>query len=357
MLIRDWRLDLLKILMSILVVLLHMASYRTSEGYMFWFPNFIEAAGRTAVPIFFMIAGANLFRRPKPTKQVYVTAYRRILQPLIVWSAFYIVYRLVFWLEPITSTVSGTLMSGAFYHMSFLNRMLFLYVLAPIVQKSWRQINVLEIIVITFCVFLADNLMNRGYLLFYARDLYPVGYALLGAFLVDQCDKAEGVNSVWKKVILGSGICIIATLCTCYFTMRVSFEANQLRQIYLTYDNPLILLAAISLFLSIKIIPEKVLSINGKKVIQKISSATFGVYLLHPAFIDFVLYQRWARWFAWELGFSVAQLSNWQFILVGGMIVWSVSMITVSTGNYVLNKLKRICITMIKRGAHHGEET
>lgn len=133
---RNWKLDFLKILMSMLVVGLHMASLRCYAEYMNWAPNLMNAFGRIAVPVFFMITGTHLFRREKPATAIYLALWKRIALPLILWSAFYVLYRRVFWMEPIGALIPDRLRTGVFYHLPFLNQMMFLYLIAPLVQKA-----------------------------------------------------------------------------------------------------------------------------------------------------------------------------------------------------------------------------
>lgn len=315
------KLDILKIVASFLVVLFHMASYRFSEGYMQWFPNFADALGRVAVPIFFMISGCNLFRCQRSAKMIYAKSFRRIFCPLVLWSAFYIIYRRIFWLEPFSVSMPNILKTGAFYHLSFLGRLLFLYLIAPVVQKAWSQLGRIEIIVVVICAFLTDNLMQRGYYIFYARDLYPVGYAFLGAFLADECDRAAWAQPSWKKSILSFGIYIACSIGTVAITMYTSNKAQQYLQTYLTYDNLLILVGAVSAFLCVKLMPISIsLCSNVGRCIVKVCSLTYGIYLVHPAIIDFIVFQRWMRWFSWDPGYPLTKLSNWIFIILGGLV-------------------------------------
>lgn len=230
---RNWKLDFLKILMSMLVVCLHMSSMRCYAGYMNWMPNLINAFGRVAVPVFFMITGTHLFRREKPAATVYWALWKRIALPLVLWSVFYVLYRRVFWMEPISALIPNQFRTGVFYHLSFLNQMMFLYLLAPLVQSAWPRMKRIEIMVLVIAIFVADNLANQGYYLFFTRDLYPIGYALLGAVFADILDgKKQGLHSRGIPVLLFA-VYLLCSVGTCFMTVQASSQAGFLVETYL----------------------------------------------------------------------------------------------------------------------------
>ncbi|MEA5015947.1 MAG: hypothetical protein VB099_15445 [Candidatus Limiplasma sp.] len=59
--IRNWKFDILRIGMSIMVVLLHAAAYGCYDTYAAKTPVLYNSLGRIAVPVFYMVTGAISF--------------------------------------------------------------------------------------------------------------------------------------------------------------------------------------------------------------------------------------------------------------------------------------------------------
>lgn len=331
---RIWQYDFLKFVMSILVVLLHVASYQRYADYSAYLPNMIDSLGRVAVPVFFMISGINLFRKKKNTNRHYRLMISRVIVPTITVTVLFVIYRCFIVHEELNVVIQQTLQVGGYYHLPFMYRLLALYCIAPIFQYAWDRIEKGSLLIFAAFAMLSDQLINRGYNLFWISGLYPVGYAVMGALIATVFEEKK--YSIVKKGYIKAGILFLAyILCSavlCRLTMDLSIKSQTLNEKLLSYENPLIVVASICLLLSIMFLPIDSINERIGSMIWKLSRVSFGVYLIHPLIIDLFVSRR--------LGCTILSFhehltdykTGFIYVAIG---VYILSAVIVSVHNYV----------------------
>ena len=103
----------------------------------------------------------------------------------------------------------------------------------------------------------------------------------------------------------------------------------------------LIIIAAVSFFLTMMSIPTQP-NERTQRVITAITTVSLGIYLIHPAVIDFLVYQRWLKYVPLGFGFPLLNMNEVAMILGGGAIVYLLSGILAAACNLILGLLTKI---------------
>ena len=140
---RDVRLDLVKSIAIVGVILIHVAAPAFSNyavGESEWIVSTVFASLlRCAVPLFLMASGA-LFLDPDrevAPRKIYTKTLPRIIVALFVWASAYAVYALIrtgFTSNAIISSVKSLILFKHHFHLYYLHIILLFYVLVPILR-------------------------------------------------------------------------------------------------------------------------------------------------------------------------------------------------------------------------------
>lgn len=108
-----------------------------------------------------------------------------------------------------------------------------------------------------------------------------------------------------------------------------------------TYNNPFILAAAVSLFLSIGLSRFDFVDTHMQKKMTDLSSITYGVYLIHPAVIDLMINQlpKFLSSLNPDFKSFLSTTSDLVFIILGGTIIYTVSAFIICIGKTLIRKL------------------
>ena len=287
---RDVRLDLIKSIAIVGVVLIHVAAPAFSNyavGESEWIVSTVFASLlRCAVPLFLMASGA-LFLDPDrevTTRKIYTKTLPRIILALFVWAAAYAVYALVrtgFTASTIISSVKSLILFKHHFHLYYLHIILLFYVLVPILRVFtvnatknqlayalgvWIVLGIVYPFLRTFHPFT----LLSGIPVQYAINLTysAVGYALLGYFL----KKYPLKKSFSLLYVLGLAITLAGTIVLSIHRARASAE-------FFEALTPGVLLMAIGIY-TFAMHSE----IKKPSMLIKISKASFCIYLVHDFF-------------------------------------------------------------------------
>ena len=144
--------DLIRITAAFLVIVGHVGAgeYRTVHpGTIpdsFWlFSNFVDVFGRCAVPLFLMVSGYLLLRKPNSLKHGYFKRLLKIGIPLLAWSIIYLVLARITGIdrtdEPVNlyNGIRRILTGEVVSHLWFLYAILSLYIAAPILHSYLKS--------------------------------------------------------------------------------------------------------------------------------------------------------------------------------------------------------------------------
>ena len=144
--------DLIRITAAFLVVVCHVGGgqyWKVQPGTIpdpFWlFSNFVDVFGRCAVPLFLMVSGYLLLRKPNSLKHGYFQRLLKIGIPLLAWSIIYLVLARITGIdrtaEPVNvyNGIRRILSGDVASHLWFLYAILSLYVVAPIFHSYLKS--------------------------------------------------------------------------------------------------------------------------------------------------------------------------------------------------------------------------
>ena len=149
---RSLALDAMKLLACVGVAVIHLSGYGLELfpiGSFSWLSSaFWDSLARFAVPVFFMCTGALMLppARRLDAKTVWKKYFLRVLIILLFWSwAYYMLvvagqYLLIYWAEEnfFLNSITHTLRFDHFFHLYYLQILLLLYALLPVLRVFAR---------------------------------------------------------------------------------------------------------------------------------------------------------------------------------------------------------------------------
>ena len=329
----DLRLSLLKLLAAFAVVLVHTTMVRVSQvdphSLGWWFANVADAGGRIGSAMFAMVAGAILLGRPSDQAPLRFIRQRmaRLLPAVVFWSSFYFVWRQWMWGGITWQVVAHDLLMGSpWYHLWFLFMMLGLYVAMPAMRlavrgvgegRSWVYLLALSA-GMTWFESIAQTLQKQSYASFIGLVPFFAVYCWAGYYLL----RKPNVVPVWT-LWLG---CVVSVAGMAIGTAW-SYPLLRDEAFVLFYSNrsPFAMALTFCVFLLVLRLPQASLP----AWLNRLSTATLGVYAIHPFWIDML-----ARW-----GWGLQQAGNaW---IVWTFAVFALSMLT-SLGMCAIPGVRRL---------------
>lgn len=268
---------------------------------------FIDSLCRFCVPVFFMISGALFLNanRKIDYKKLYLKNILRLFVCLLVFSFFYNYVYIAFTdhspnfgdaMTFLSSFGMNTQIEVGGGHLWFIYSLIGLYILSPVIKilvnnvKKKKDIIYILLVIFIFAsviptltkmhLFRHFNFLNRFSLS--VPFFCYLGYFIIGYYLDSYEIKPENVKKIFWLGLIGEIIIFVGTL---YF----SIKTQKLSSIFFEYYSFPVFFTAIAIFVLIK---EKIGKLRlPSKFIIKISSYTFGIYLIHRFIINiFSLY-------------------------------------------------------------------
>ena len=299
--------DILKIISVMAVVLIHSSSKAVEDATVFacadfFFANVFNAVSRFGVPVFVMISGSLMLNENKqlPIKLIYSKYIKSIAYIFLFWSAlFTIVFALIVptnkgWTVHFDKVITYFLQGH--YHLWYLLMLVGLYVSTPILRQFVKKDNRKLVIyflkvgfvtqgVVPFILQLLKNFADVN--LTGIPDLFSLDtflgfafYYVLGWYLSNFPLKEKTQKAIY---ILG----VLSIIFSIVFTYIVSVKQNEAYIITYRnfYFNNILYSSAVFLFFK-KRFNEKRFTENKSRIITKLSTLTFGVYIIHPFIIE-----------------------------------------------------------------------
>lgn len=257
-----------------------------------WMANIINAASRFAVPLFVMISGAVLLGKSQPVAEFYQKRAWRILPPWIFWSVAFLIFNYVFTGDLYTLVwflKGGILIQGnTTTHLWYLSMFACLMLFAPYINKiilnepvTKHEVKILCGIVL---VFLILNELDHVYALikdnpiqWFKTFIWFVPY-FIGGFLIDRYSYQIKLSSVYI---------VVTVLVSLGIGIGMNYGVADQLGIFKDYlvlrnDGVLIYFITFGVFILARRHMDK---IKANRLIGALSDASFGIYLIHPAFI------------------------------------------------------------------------
>lgn len=285
---RNITLDILRIIACFLVIVCHTYTlgFNKTNYNMSWFISVaIYLISKTAVPIFFMISGFLNLRKDYTYKETFKKTIMRLLIPLLLFSALiYFKSHRKISVENFYNFVVAFLQEDIMQHYWFLYALIGMYLVTPIIRKMIKNFEEKDykyfiiLWVISLCIlplmkkFLHIDIINRiplitGY----------IGYYILGYYIFN---KKLTKNRKWLLINVFSFllIIVISTIIT-----YLDCSSNNKYEVFLDRLNYLsIMIPTLNIVYIVRYIFDgKIKNTKVARLVIAVSSATFGIYLLH----------------------------------------------------------------------------
>jgi surface polysaccharide O-acyltransferase-like enzyme len=288
--------DGIRVVAIFTVVLLHSA-YPLLERFnslpisFWWIGNIYYSISTIGVPMFFMLTGYLLLGKTEPLFIFFKKRVQKVIFPLLIWSFFYIIWKVIY--EESTTitfqTFYSLLFTPVYHHFWFLYAIIGLYLFIPIlrimIQHSPPSIQyyfvALWLLAVSVIPFFEEAIHMKSWLDMRMISGY-VGYLVVGYLL--------GNRGITRKQVVWAGIVgIISIMITTSgsFYCIIRSHGNFYRFFY-GYLTPNVVSLSICAFLILKYLIEKeriATSNTIKTVIRHVSSASFGIYMIHVMFL------------------------------------------------------------------------
>lgn len=290
-------LDFMRIFAAYGIVVLHVMANAFGRGMSgtagasdWYWMNGYNCVVRCCVPIFVMISGALFLDLSKPfsVSKLYRHNISRLVAAFLFWSLFYA--GCYTWYFHFDAKYFWTTFLTGYAHLWFVPMLVGLYVITPflrkIVESGFLTGYFLALsLIFTFLLpemlrVIASPAADKAYsnMNFYFTLGY-VPYFVAGAYFANR-----ELDRRYDAAIFAFGV---AALTACGILTAATSSRNSVCSTFFQSFHPCILLGSIALFVFGKRIfsrvrpPEKM-----RDLIVKISSCSFGVYLIHPLVIN-----------------------------------------------------------------------
>jgi surface polysaccharide O-acyltransferase-like enzyme len=261
---------------------------RTPEGSAAWWAaNVLNSASRWCVPVFLMVSGALLLdpRRIERPRDFYRRRMSRVVVPLAVWTAVYLVFRAAYLREDITAEGAARDVAAGtpFLQLYFLYVLLGLYLLTPFLKLVLRHttrrmqlgfagvllgLGVLDQVVASFAEAGGANVATRF--------LPFAGYFVLGWVLRDITLDRRGLRLASTGFVLS----VMATVALVGLLVRLDGWGDSGRYLY-GFLSPPVVVMSVAAFVLLRAAGRRWVPDSGGRT-TRLSALTFGVYLVHP---------------------------------------------------------------------------
>lgn len=289
---KNYNLELIRMISFIFVIAIHVTNYYcraygqiTQAEY--GFSLAVNVVSRMSVPCFLMISGALLLGREEPLRK-HLQRTLHFFIALVVWDAVYYLWNTYYMKTEFD--LRKILYVPAEAHLWYLYAMIPIYLALPFLQILCRNMSVrLErafFIITTGAVIFAWLLRFMGGQPYYdlpiIGDKVYVWYMFAGYFLMRYRRKFR----IRQRTLLA--VCALSVAVTFAVTWGSTFVMEQHCDAQLAYSTPFALLASTVFFLFMIRLGDGRLQFTprARKVIDVFCGCSFGIYLIHPLYLD-----------------------------------------------------------------------
>ena len=289
---RSSALSYLRIFATIMIVASHTWSTLPENPDMFHLTvaetSFLEIAynlTKWCVPAFFMVTGALLLKKDKEIsiKDCIWKYAKRILLSLLTFGIPYALLMIYFDRRKISlgmfpESIIRVINGDSFGHLWYLYTLIGIYLFLPFIKlfvnnasKQVFKYVMILMFIFNFCFPFINSLTELEIAFKLPLTTYPIFYLLMGYNIYNE--KPEWLEKKWLAVagVVVSSVIIIA----------VGVLGGSLAPI-MSYSSPVAVLFTVSIFMLFDGIKKE-----STEILWKTDRLCFGVYLIHPLFIQF----------------------------------------------------------------------
>jgi surface polysaccharide O-acyltransferase-like enzyme len=295
-------LEIVRAMAIIMVVMLHISAlgiYRLNPAKAWWINNVFDSLTRPGVPLFLMVSGALLLDGSKYAGigDFFRRRFNKLFIPLFGWSLFYLY--ISGGMASITLKTCYmpflTILSRPTYgHLAFLYYLIGLYLIVPILQKFVSSAKHSDYIYYLSAWFVFNSLAPElGFFTNYSFGFVPVflvnysGYFVAGYYFAHYFPSGNDWKWSCNWILAVSWLgCLCFTI---FSTSVLARNSGALNEHYYEYSSFNVVISSFCIFILCKqIFANCELPAYIRKVIMCVSSAAFGIYLVHPAFLMYL---------------------------------------------------------------------
>ena len=283
-------LDLLRVIATFAVILLHVASSEFYDAFpsINWRVSIAyNGIARWGVPVFVMISGA-LFLNPNKEvtyQDILKKRVPRLLLAYVFWTLFYVLYGFVltgFEGFSVLHFIKRAIVSPR-VHLWFLPMLMGVYLLIPMLRKIAQDRKLLRYALLIWIVFVFVSFFQFSKTFELMTQIYPLfkmniilgysGYFLFGYFL--SCNVFSKRQRIWIY-LLG----IAGALVAIFGTIYTSVSDGEANKCFLTNLSLQVVSMATALFVLVKELAQKCGTFT-LKFVDFVRKDLFGMYLTH----------------------------------------------------------------------------
>ncbi len=335
---KDFRLDILRTIACVMVVFIHVANYYcrafseiSSVSYLA--SVIFNTVCRVSVPIFFMLSGMLLLRRPVDLKK----NTKRILEKLVYLVFITGIYLLwdIFYMGKTNINYLGLISNPERKLLWFMYAIIGLYVALPfirrMVENMTKQEDVLFIVLwVALCggVHLLNFFfrLNVVYPVAIINGAYYLGYFVMGHIIGKYKEDIEARLSKVKVKMLMWLLCLASFTATVLFTYLTSLSSERYYKYFFQYKSLFIIIASVLFFLLIYTSCKN----KENKLVSLISKHSFEIYLFHGIVLDFVM-----------LNFDFKSVNGFIGILFFALVIFTVTLLGVCGFKGIVSLIKK----------------
>jgi len=294
---REIEFDILRILAILAVIMIHVsASYIINyqpNSIQFTLANILDSISRIGVPFFVLISGTFMLDENRElTINKLSKKILKLFIILVVWSAF---YALVYNFHDFTNAFLY-----GHYHLWYLYFIIGLYLITPILRKFVRKenINIIYYFIILSLIFsylpkTLDGLFSHSDSISKFSNLFSLNFVtgLTIYYLAGWLIKYDFLKIQKYKTFLYYA-CIVSLILIILFTQCRTTTTFSAYDYFYDNSNILVFIYSVALFIACKnYFSKKIQNMTDKtrNVLIKLSSLTFGVYLVHASILNLLI--------------------------------------------------------------------
>jgi len=285
---RDYRLDVLRSISMIMVILIHVAncycrSFGDINNLSYIFSVFINIFSRISVPIFFMISGTLLVRKDFD-KNKYLKRLFKILIPIIIWDIIYLVWE-YFYLGITYKNLFHLLVEPYRKHLWFLYTIIVLYATQPLLSalmdyfdrnKIVRYLSLVVWVVLCNLCFIYTDLTDSLSIFCYG------GYFIIGRYLYENFGMGKKKMPNLILILMFFTVLVIDV----YLSYKLSFKEHMFYNVYYSYRGIFVMILS---FIAFIFVMQNMKSKKSNSFISLLCTYSFGIYLIHGIFLDITI--------------------------------------------------------------------
>lgn len=285
---RNYRLDFLRVISMIMVVIIHIANYYCRafddiDKISYVGALIFNTVSRISVPFFFMISGATLlskeYDKDKNKERIIKKTITLIAMTIVyfIWDKYYM-YKNI--------NIISLLSKPERKLLWFMYAIIGIYIALPFIKcmidkMGKEEYKLFVILWIIFNGILKNFNIGNTYLIPIISGTYYLGYFIIGYIIVKYYNfvNQKKNNQLLLITIILSFIIVIIT------TYFISINTNSHFTKLLTYSNILIMFASLSSFIYLYFNTKE----KENMIISKLSNLSFGIYLFHGITLDYIM--------------------------------------------------------------------